>query len=210
MSEDAVRVVIAGAGKLGKALFDCMEGDGRWRAVAFIDDGLAGGTLFDLPIYASDAYDRRMASDAFMAIGFPATRRKMLEKLAPLELEWHSYFDPRAMVPRRTEIGRGTIVLGQTMISSSTTIGEFSYISSFVALGADAVIGSFCSLMIGVTVGESIVGDDCVLGIRSSCLDHAVLGDGVTVAPYTLVRKPIPAGALVMGSPARIVRRSAA
>jgi acetyltransferase-like isoleucine patch superfamily enzyme len=192
---------------MGKLLFDCIDGDDRWRVIGFIDDGHAGETCFGLPVFAGDDYDVRLTRNAIMAVGYPATRRQMVERLAPLGLDWCSYIDRRCMVGREAVIGRGAIVLSFAMVASGVRIGDFSYVSSYANVGTGSQIGAFTSVLMGATVGESVIGSDCVLGMRSGCLDFATLGDGVTLAPYTLVRKPIPAGALVAGSPARIVRR---
>jgi UDP-3-O-[3-hydroxymyristoyl] glucosamine N-acyltransferase len=200
-------VVIAGAGKLGKLLFDCIDGDARWNVIGFIDDGRAGESCFELPVFSSEGYDRRLTRNAFMAVGYPAIRRQMVDRLAPLGLDWQTYIDRRCIVGRNAVLGRGTLVLSFAMVASGVRIGEFTYISSYANIGTGSVVGSFTSLMMGAGAGESVIGDDCVLGLRSACLDHAALGDGVTVAPYTLVRRAIPAGALVAGSPARIVER---
>jgi carbonic anhydrase/acetyltransferase-like protein (isoleucine patch superfamily) len=192
---------------MGKLLFDCIDGDDRWQVIGFIDDGHAGETRFGLPVFAGDAYDVRLTRHAIMAVGYPATRRQMIARLAPLELDWCTYIDRRCMVGREAVIGRGAIVLSFAMVASGVRIGDFTYVSSYASVGTGSVVGSFTSILIGATAGESVIGDDCVLGMRSGCLDHATLGDGVTLAPYTLVRRAIPAGALVAGSPARIVER---
>ena len=207
LSASPTPVVIAGAGKMGKLLFDCIDGDDRWQVIGFIDDGHAGETCFGLPVFASESYDTRLTRNAIMAVGYPATRRQMVDRLAPLKLDWRTYIDRRCMVGREAAIGRGAIVLSFAMVASGVRIGEFAYVSSYANVGTGSVIGCFTSILMGATVGESVIGSDCVLGMRSGCLDHATLGDGVTLAPYTLVRRPIPAGALVAGSPARIVER---
>lgn len=200
-------VVIAGAGKLGKLLVDCLDGDERWRPVAFIDDGQAGETCFGLPIYASDAYDPALTRHAFMAIGYPAMRRQMVARLERLGLDWRTFVDRRAMVGRHAVLGRGTLVLNFATIASTVRTGEFCYVSTYGHLGTGSVMGDYCSVLPSAGAGETVIGNDCTLGVHSSCLDHAVLGDGVTVGPYALVRQSVPAGALVAGVPARIVRR---
>jgi acetyltransferase-like isoleucine patch superfamily enzyme len=98
------------------------------------------------------------------------------------------------------------LVLSFAMIASGVRIGDFCYISSYAHAGTGAAIGNYTSLMGGATVGDSVVGDGCVIGLKSACIDGAVVGDGATVAPYTCVRRTVPAGALIAGSPARIIK----
>lgn len=207
MSGAPTPIVIAGAGKLGKLLLDCLDGDERWRATGFIDDGQAGGECCGLPVYASESYDPGLTRHAFMAVGYPATRRAMVKRLAPLGLDWATFVDRRAMVGRDAALGRGVLVLSFAMIASSVRLGDFTYLSSYAHIGTGSVVGDYTSILAGVSIGETVIGSDCTLGLRSACLEGAILGDGASVAPFTLVRKPIPAGALVAGSPARIVRR---
>ena len=200
-------VVIAGAGNLGKLLIDCLEGDDRWRPIGFIDDGHAGETVCGLPVFGGADYDPGLTRNVLCAIGAPPMRRAMVERLAPLGLEWRTFVDRRSMVGRGAMLGRGVLVLSFAMIASGVRIGDFTYLSGYANVGTRAVIGDYCSVLGAASVGDSLVGNDCVLGLHSATVE-AQLGDGVTVAAHTLVRKTVPAGALVAGSPARIVRRS--
>lgn len=201
------KVVIAGAGNLGRLLLDCLDGDDRWEVVGFIDDGLAGQNYFDLPIFSSANYDSGLASDAFMAIGYPDMRRTMIDSLEPLGLNWQTFIDRRSMVGRGVDLGRGTLVMSFAMVASGVRIGDFTYISSYAHVGTRSEVGAFSSVLFGAMVGESKIGSECILGVKSTCLDGAVIGDGASVAPYTLVRMAIPARASVAGSPPRIIRK---
>jgi sugar O-acyltransferase (sialic acid O-acetyltransferase NeuD family) len=200
-------VVIAGAGNLGKLLFDCLDGDVRWNVVGFIDDGRAGQTHLGIPIFGSDGYDRSLTSCAFLAIGYPTMRGAMLERLRGLDLDWCTYIDRRSVVGRGASIGRGTIVLNFATIASGVRIGEFTYVSSYAHLGAGAEVGSCSSIMPGACIGTARVGDRCIVGLHSACLDEAVVGDDAAVAPGALVRGIVPPHAFVANAPARIARR---
>jgi acetyltransferase-like isoleucine patch superfamily enzyme len=201
-------VVIAGAGNLGKLLYDCLDGDERWRLVGFIDDGHAGEQCYGLPVFGSADYDPALARSAFLAIGFPEMRRAMAARLAPIGLTWQRFVDRRAMVGRHATLGEGVLVLSFAMVASSVRIGAFSYLSSYAHVGTGASVGEYSSILPAASIGKSAIGDDCVIGLRSACLDGASVGDGTVVAPFTLLRKPVPAGAFVAGSPPRIVRRA--
>ncbi len=203
-------VVIFGAGNQGGLLHDCLEGDERWRPVAFVDEGKAGQTLHGLPILGLDQFDPAMTRDAFMAIGFPAERRRFVAGVESLKLNWQTFIDRRSMVSPRARLGHGCLVLSFAMVSSNVTIGSFCYVSSYSRVGAGSVVGDFTSLMAGSAAGHCVIGNDCIMGVNSSCTEGADLGDDVTVAPYTWVKRKVPSGSLVTGSPARVFRKPSA
>ena len=114
-----------------------------------------------------------MAGRAFLAVGFPHVRRKLAKEASALGLEFQTYIDRRSLVGREATLGTGVLVLSFSMIASDTTLGDFSFLSAYCEAGAKSRIGSFTSLMAGAAVGGSIVGDDCVFGLRSISLDGA-------------------------------------
>jgi carbonic anhydrase/acetyltransferase-like protein (isoleucine patch superfamily) len=200
-------VNIVGAGNLGGLLADCLEGDPRWKPVAFIDEGKAGGTMRGLPVIGLDALGPETIRAAFLAIGFPEERRRFKQRLDPLGLDWQTFVDRRAMVSEHAQIGVGSLILNFATVASSARIGPFVYVGSYSGVGAGATIGAFVSVMGRASIGGCTVGEGCLIGLNSACGDGAHLGDGVKVAPYTWVRKPAPAQSLVAGSPARIVKQ---
>lgn len=189
-------------------LYDCLAGDPDWRCTAFIDDGKAGEEHFGVPIFAADRYDPAAGRNALLAVGFPALRRKMVDRLSPLGLEWRTYVDRRSMVGAGAMLGRGVLVLSFAAIASGVRIGDFSYISAYAHAGSRARIGNYVSVMTAAVVGDSVVGDGCTIGLKSACIDGAVIGEGATIAPYTCVRRSAPPGSLVAGPTARIMTRN--
>jgi carbonic anhydrase/acetyltransferase-like protein (isoleucine patch superfamily) len=92
-------------------------------------------------------------------------------------------------------------------------IGERSNIQDHCILHTDPGI----ALVIGdgVTVGHRVVlhgchvGDNSLIGIGSTLLNGAVIGSNCIVGAHSLVteNKEFPAGSLILGSPARVVRQ---
>ena len=199
-------VLIVGAGKLGALLYDCLFGDDRWQCVGFVDDGKAGETFQELPVIGLDDC---LPGKAFIAIGFPDLRRRMIARGSAMGLDWQTYVDRRALVGHAAQVGRGCIILSFAMVSSSVTLGDFVYCSSYSHVGTGSSIGAYTSVMAGASVGEAQVGEDCVLGLKSVCLDGILLGDRVTVAPTTFVRRSVPSDMMIAGHPARAFRKSA-
>lgn len=93
------------------------------------------------------------------------------------------------------------------------TIGEKSNIQDGAVLHVDE--GSPLTIGKGVTVGHKAmvhgctIGDYSLIGINAVVLDGATIGDHCMVAANSLVPAGmvVPAGSLVMGSPAKIKRQ---
>lgn len=206
----AQEIVIVGAGTLGALVYDCLDGDDRWFCTAFHDDGKAGGSLHGLPIYGTGPDRLPPGQRAIIAIGDPTMRRALVERLEPQGIDWQTFVDRRSAIGRRATLGQGTVVLVYASIPSGVIVGPFCYFNGYSSAGAGAQIGAYTSLLGGASVVESVVGAECLLGVHSLCLDGATLGDRVTVAPMTVIRRrSVPAGALVAGNPARVLRRKA-
>ncbi len=71
-----------------------------------------------------------------------------------------------------------------------------------------AHIGEWCTIGHGAIIHACTVGDECLIGMGATVLDGAVIGPRSIVGANSLVpqRFECPAGSLVYGSPARVVR----
>jgi serine O-acetyltransferase len=87
-----------------------------------------------------------------------------------------------------------------------------------VVIGETAEIGDDCTLYHGVTLGgvswdkgkrHPTLGRGVVVGAGAKILGPFVVGDGAKVGSNSVVVKPVPAGATVVGIPARVVEASA-
>lgn len=202
-------VVIFGAGSLGAILYDCLAGDERWVCTGFHDDGKSGQSLYGLPILGTSPDQLRAGQSVLMAIGDPGVRRAVVERLRPRELVWETFVDRRSMVGPNAKIGQGVIVLSLAVIASSATIDQFTWCGTGSQIGGGSTIGAFSSVLSGAFVTGAVVGKECILGLRSLCATGTRLGNRVTVGPATVVHRPIPDGAFVIGNPARVFARGA-
>jgi acetyltransferase-like isoleucine patch superfamily enzyme len=203
-------VMIVGAGKLGAALYDCLEGDPGWNVVGFIDDAKAGETLFGVPICDSHGFEKLGCERALPAIGLPTMRKAFVEKLSGRGLQWATYIDRRSHVSRAAIVGEGSCVLPFASIGPGVELGAFSYLGVYASAGAGARLGPFSTLLPRASVGGGEIGACCILGMNSACLEGASLGDHVHIAPYSWFRKSAPSHSFISGNPARVIRRTQA
>ena len=74
-----------------------------------------------------------------------------------------------------------------------------------ITLGRDVFINSGCRFQ---DQGGVTIGDDCLIGMNSTVLSHAVIGEGSLVAAGAVVLEGtvVPPGSLVAGVPAKVRR----
>ena len=105
-------------------------------------------------------------------------------------------------------------------IHPGATIGRRVFIDHGmgVVIGETAEIGDECTLYHGVTLGgvswdqgkrHPTLGRGVVVGAGAKILGPFVVGDGAKVGSNSVVVKPVPPGATVVGIPARVVEASA-
>jgi carbonic anhydrase/acetyltransferase-like protein (isoleucine patch superfamily) len=96
--------------------------------------------------------------------------------------------------------------INEIRVGEGTNIQDNAIVHLADELGAH--IGSWCTIGHGAIVHACTIGDECLIGMGSTVLDGAVIGARSIVGANSLVaqRFTCPAGSLVYGSPAKVVR----
>ncbi len=99
-------------------------------------------------------------------------------------------------------------------IPASADIGPGLRIYHFgsIVINGGTVIGARCRMRQNVTIGVKarggptpVLGDDVFVGAYVQILGDVRVGDGATIGGFSLVVDDVPAGATVVGIPARVV-----
>jgi serine O-acetyltransferase len=99
------------------------------------------------------------------------------------------------------------------ILERTTRIGRDLHIvhAGGIQIHPHAVIGDRVGLMHGVTLGTNmgdeapVIGDDVFIGCGAAVLGRVRVGNGARIAANSLVISDVPAGAVAMGVPARII-----
>jgi gamma-carbonic anhydrase len=92
------------------------------------------------------------------------------------------------------EIGEGTNLQDLTMVHLADDLG--------------VKIGRHCTIGHSAIIHACEIGDECLIGMGATILDGAKIGDRCIVGANSLVtqRFVAPAGSMILGSPAKVVR----
>ncbi|MCC6305608.1 MAG: gamma carbonic anhydrase family protein [Rhodobacteraceae bacterium] len=134
---------------------------------------------------------------------------------------------PDTAAPGTFWVAPGAHVIGRVTLSAGTSvwfgavlrgdnepvaIGPGSNVQEHVIghtdPGAPLTVGANCTIGHRAILHGCTVGDGSLVGMGATILNHARIGRGCLIGAGALVteRKEIPDGALVMGTPARVVR----
>ena len=113
-------------------------------------------------------------------------------------------------------IDKNAVVMMGAVINIGAVVGEGSMVDMNAVIGARGILGKnvnlgACSVVAGVLEPPSatpvIIEDDVLIGANSVILEGVRVGKGSVVAAGSVVTKDVPAGVVVAGSPAKIIKK---
>lgn len=121
------------------------------------------------------------------------------------------YIAPNATVVGDVVLGKdvniwyGAVLRGD---SGTITVGEGTNIQDNCVLHEKTTVGAYCTIGHGAIVHGCTVGDNTVIGMGAIVLNGAVLGEGCLVGAGAVVtgKTDAPAGSVLLGSPAKVVK----
>jgi sugar O-acyltransferase (sialic acid O-acetyltransferase NeuD family) len=139
----------------------------------------------------------------------PGYRQQAAQEAARCGLQ-HPFIlvDPSVDSPRRLNLGPGTYINAGCSLGGGSNFGAFAFINRGASIGHHAQLGDFVSVGPGVTVAGNVkIGTGSVIGAGATILPSLSVGENAVVGAGAVVTQDVPVRCLVVGNPARIVRR---
>ncbi len=209
-------VVIVGASGHGGMLLDCIEKEGCYNVVGFVDSfkekghKINGYEVLGNELALPQLMDKFNIQGVILALGNNWTRKNMAEKIKHIvpDLNFISTIHPSAIVGKGVKIGKGSAILPGSIVNANATIGAFCILNTNSSLGHDGVMSDFSSISSGVcTGGDLFLGRFSAISLGANIIEKVTIGEHSIIGAGSLVVKNVASRSIVYGSPARFIRR---
>ena len=202
------RLLIIGAGGHGAVVAESALSSEQWREIAFLDDRFPSlNDVFGFPVIGVTAALIECLSDDsefVVAIGDNDVRLRYQSAIESGGGRMATVVDPSAVVSQSSQIGHGSVIMATCVINARSVLGRGVIINTAATIDHDCVLADGVHISPGAHLaGEVRVGERAWIGLGATVNSGTHIGAASIVGASAAVINDIPAGATVVGVPAR-------
>jgi sugar O-acyltransferase (sialic acid O-acetyltransferase NeuD family) len=195
-----------GASGHAKVIIDSLKASGK-EVSGLFDDNPEVKELLEYPVFGSFDENRLVDNELIVSVGLNHIRKKIVEKL-PENIRYGKAIHPSAIISEYASLGVGTVVMQGAVIQSSVSIGKHCIINTTASVDHDCIIDDYVHISPNATLcGAVSVGEGSQVGAGAVVIPGIKIGKWSLVAAGAVVMRDVPDNVLVLGNPARVVKR---
>ena len=196
------RLIIIGASGHGKVIADIAVKNG-YEEIVFLDDNTSLIECAGFPVVGKTEEATNMKGDKIIAIGNAKIRARIQENTENVVTLIH----PDAVISRRVQIGRGSVVMAGAVINSDAAIGDGCIVNTGASVDHDCVIGDFSHVSVGAHVaGTCHIGERTWIGAGATVSNNVNICSDCMIGAGAVVIKNIDKTGTYIGVPAKRVK----
>jgi sugar O-acyltransferase (sialic acid O-acetyltransferase NeuD family) len=202
------KIGIIGAGGFGKETLCCLIDSIANTSLkiediaCFLvsDEHLETDFLLGIPVVPLSKFQPKNY-DVVVAVGDPANRRKIVEKL-PKKTTFTTIIHPKASISKWVDIGEGSIITAGAVLTCDIKIGKHAHINLHTSIGHDCQIGDYFTSAPAANIsGHCHFGDGVYIGTNASIREKISICSNVTIGMGGIVVKNIDESGVYIGNP---------
>lgn len=148
-------------------------------------------------------------ADIFVGFGCNKIRAEVGRRLSE-RFNIPNLIHPSAQVAESASLGIGNYIGACSNVDPDCRIGSFCIINKCSEISHDSILHDGCHICGGaVLAGGCEIGENTFVGINASVIGKKVIADNVTVGAGAVVISDFPSNVVVVGVPAKIIKRNA-
>jgi len=209
-------VVIFGASGHGSVVLDCIEKEGKYKVIGFIDSFKEIGTELNGYSILGSEHDlpflikKHQLFGGIIAIGDNWVRNLIVDKITRIapEFNYISTVHPNAQLGKDVQIAEGSVVMPGVTINANAFIGKHCILNTSSSLDHNGFMNNYSSLAPNVCVGGNfILGRGSAVCLGANIIENISVGEHSIIGAGSLVVGNIADRLMVYGAPAKIVRK---
>ena len=214
---DVIRVVGLGAGGHAKVVIEILQLIGGYELVGLLDpkQELWGTEVLGIPVLGDDDLLPKLYNQgvryAFIGLGTiedTQPRRRLYEKARRQGFQIVQAIHPQAVIAPSVEIGHGPTIMAGAVINAAARLGENVIVNTGAIVEHDCIIGNHVHIATGARLASTVyVGEGAHIGLGAAIRQCIHIGRNAIVGAGAVVVDDVPDNVVVVGVPARILKR---
>nr|WP_263314147.1 acetyltransferase [Mammaliicoccus sp. Marseille-Q6498] len=203
-------LLLIGNGGHAKVVKDIVNLSDEYTFKGYLDDNISEPYVENDVIYDNLSNIQKYQEDYYfnIAIGSNGIREKVFNKLdIPIE-KYPVLKHPTSIISPSVNIGFGTVIMAKCVINAETKIGTHCIINTAAIVEHDNVISDYAHISPNSTLTGGVkVGTKSQIGASATVIPTKKVGDNTIVGAGATVVNDIGNNQIVVGSPAKPIRR---
>jgi len=210
-----LNIIVIGSSGHAKAVIDCIEKENKYEIIGLLDRFKeVGSSSFGYKIIGKEEDLQNLIKmhkieGGIIAIGDNFIRYTVYHKISQdiPSFNFIKVIHPSAQIARNVLVGKGTVIMANTTISSEAAVGDFCIINNNSSLDHDSKMLDYSSLAPGSTVGGNVkIGMFTAVSLGAKVIHGITIGEHSIIGAGATVTKDIPKYVVAYGSPAKVIR----